>query len=1317
MNQDSVSYHKDREIEAEMDAHIQKYATGFKLFEPYTATDGNIFFGREEEKSQLYETVHKGSFISIVGKSGVGKSSLVNCGLADYAKKHYISWKFITIRRKNHFVRSFLEILHKQIGHLEKRELYHPEDLSKSKIQITTQFEKIKADISPLVLEALNLIEVIARCYQCQLIFVFDQFEELFSSEEDDEMRKIERNEIIELFRSFDEYLDPEIYKVLILQRSDYIEHFEYHFRKFPKILQQQFWVRPMDKRGIKEFLYRSFIRLNINNPQNGEEKAMRNSPEIKLIVEKLAFKERVVGQFELPYINVYLQKLYFQDYIDTLKTEYIDRSIDIPNERIPIQIEKHEIEGFGDIRKIIRQYFYEEIGWLQKKYHLNEKNIFSFFDRLVTLDGLKKSYQIEQGELEQIFGSDVPVDEVLLSLQKKKMINRIDADKIELSHDCIAEIIFQDQTHKSDYLVQLNLRSEYEVFKKQNKAPSFLNLFGWGNPNYASRSLLRNADVFSESLPTDLLEFADESKTFYKARNRIRLIGIIILIFILSGIIQGSIARMQLQHKRDAMEQEAERNKREAHLKGQFYLIGRAYKSREGDRTFAYRMADTISQRFQRSDIILSQDNSGQFNQDSIDYLLAKELKRDLEQELLLKPFYRFFKSSLPCREMVDIKSDSVNNKLMIAIGDGSQIFVYQYDIRSNSFDDGFPKQFTSSSDSIMDIRFGDFPDELLVMRYKEESSPKMIRWNYMENLARDYATGWKSIELSNAINEVRMSSGTLAAKIWKRINDKHSVQIGDNLLFYRDSVGPVKQIAIIPILTLDTLKSYAEKIVDTVTNYPSIQMEGRIPDILDIKLPHKSAEYFYLLSSNNRFHLVSYDSISNQIILQYTFPVENNPTEMQFSKSDENFLALKSDNGVVRIYKDEIKSLVLNKVLHTELRETKLAFSQNDRFAVTIGAHKNGNLGNSLQIWDLTFFDDPMNQSETSIKKNIPGLVERLGSKISNIPRPINLHAEKLYKSALLNWENRDDISSYGKSISELNKAIEIDPFFAQAHGLLALVLMNGIERGNYPDSKVIEEKTIELRKHANLALKIDGQQIHAILALGAHYQHVNQYEQAKREYIKAHSLSRQNGTALQALAEINLYQGNYVDALRYVNDANEVEPFTEAIMQYQSLIQMANGNLKMYVELSKELVSRFPDQRNKNYYRWAHSMIEGQYDIALENIPSDLTTRMNQVLEGLILLDKNEEREYDQFSNNPELYPAVKHNLDLFYMISKNEMNQARTEFRKMMEEGRFQMVWIIQTFPFKTFERFRNDEEIQEIAREFDIIFAEHPYMLK
>src|SRR3954470_16214624 len=57
---------------------------------PFESDESLLFFGRQQQTSELLEKLHKHHFVAIVGSSGSGKSSLIRAGLIPSLKAGYL---------------------------------------------------------------------------------------------------------------------------------------------------------------------------------------------------------------------------------------------------------------------------------------------------------------------------------------------------------------------------------------------------------------------------------------------------------------------------------------------------------------------------------------------------------------------------------------------------------------------------------------------------------------------------------------------------------------------------------------------------------------------------------------------------------------------------------------------------------------------------------------------------------------------------------------------------------------------------------------------------------------------------------------------------------------------------------------------------------------------------------------------------------------------------------------------------------------------------------------------------------------------------
>ena len=121
----------------------------FKFLDSYTSEDRAIFFGRDQEITDLYRRVFESKILLVYGVSGTGKSSLINCGLA--SRFDDSDWLPVSVRRGSNIIDNLNEAFNKQA-------------------------------ITPLK-KGLSVSEKLHSIYLDHfkpVYFIFDQFEELF---------------------------------------------------------------------------------------------------------------------------------------------------------------------------------------------------------------------------------------------------------------------------------------------------------------------------------------------------------------------------------------------------------------------------------------------------------------------------------------------------------------------------------------------------------------------------------------------------------------------------------------------------------------------------------------------------------------------------------------------------------------------------------------------------------------------------------------------------------------------------------------------------------------------------------------------------------------------------------------------------------------------------------------------------------------------------------------------------------------------------------------------------------------------------------
>jgi WD40 repeat protein len=133
---------------------------------PFEYSDHEYFFGRDRELDVLRPQVTKNRFVTIVGGSGSGKSSLIRAGLQPRLEK---AWSWIEMRPGDAPIRNLASALADLTGKVG--------DLSAA---WADRFERVLAKSSFGISEALAWIPIIQDSRIKRVLLLIDQFEELF---------------------------------------------------------------------------------------------------------------------------------------------------------------------------------------------------------------------------------------------------------------------------------------------------------------------------------------------------------------------------------------------------------------------------------------------------------------------------------------------------------------------------------------------------------------------------------------------------------------------------------------------------------------------------------------------------------------------------------------------------------------------------------------------------------------------------------------------------------------------------------------------------------------------------------------------------------------------------------------------------------------------------------------------------------------------------------------------------------------------------------------------------------------------------------
>lgn len=327
----------------------------FKFLDPYEAEDHRRFFGREKETAQLYNAVFAANLTLLYGGSGTGKTSLVNCGLANMF--YPTDWLPIFIRREQNINDSLQAALRAQLPHPI------PEDWADRSVS--------------------RQIETLYQQYYRPVYLIFDQFEELFIMGTQTEQQQFYET-IAGLIgmRSSGSTERPATQaavqaKVLLIIREEWIAHLNEFEQVIPQLFDNRLRVERMNDRSIARVIAGTIAQ--IDEPRITIEQPPVTIPKI---IENLRDKHQRV---DLTNLQVYLDRLY---------RRAIKRQAD--NADGPLTFDPELVDSVGRIDNVLGVFLEEQMIRLEEELQSRGANStrglpLEILFTLVTEDGTKR--------------------------------------------------------------------------------------------------------------------------------------------------------------------------------------------------------------------------------------------------------------------------------------------------------------------------------------------------------------------------------------------------------------------------------------------------------------------------------------------------------------------------------------------------------------------------------------------------------------------------------------------------------------------------------------------------------------------------------------------------------------------------------------------------------------------------------------------------------------------------------------------------------------------------------------------------------------
>jgi WD40 repeat protein len=207
----------------------------FPGLRPFLPEESDLFFGREGESEEVLKKLLKNRFITVIGASGSGKSSLIYCGVLPRVKKlgnnDSSAWRIITFRPGNDPIGNLAEAFVRDIPGNDNKSL--------DKQKVTSLLNSGPDGIAKVLKE-------LAGNNTGKVLILVDQFEELFRYKAVGGTDVIPGEEAAGFVKLIEESVSQkaiEIY-VIVTMRSDFIGECA-HFQGFTQLINNSNYLVP----------------------------------------------------------------------------------------------------------------------------------------------------------------------------------------------------------------------------------------------------------------------------------------------------------------------------------------------------------------------------------------------------------------------------------------------------------------------------------------------------------------------------------------------------------------------------------------------------------------------------------------------------------------------------------------------------------------------------------------------------------------------------------------------------------------------------------------------------------------------------------------------------------------------------------------------------------------------------------------------------------------------------------------------------------------------------------------------------------------
>ncbi len=386
-------------------------------------------------------------------------------------------------------------------------------------------------------------------------LIIFDQFEELFVYGTKQEIDKFGL-----FLKLIFEYKIP--FNIIISLREEYFGHLDQLQSFIPHIFYKKIRLAHPNKQVIKKIITKSFQEFNINQYNDDTNEELSDDEKenrIELILDQIKIKDNESTSYHLPFLQVYLDRLYKVDYYRT----YGDKPSRDNDEYLPLEFKEEEIKEFGSIEQVLENYIREVNNKIirNKSNKLNDRiehkdSVIKFLRHFKTKDDLKKRVPIQTekdnyyvinnrkisdkiqkdiwGEVNELEYNET-ISEIIDELKEKGILKvstdqNLGADYAELSHDIIAKVISKIRT-EDDFrlLIKKDFISSFDIYEDTQDTGDLLSTqqidrmnqcLGFVMDDDNQERLKRKRDFFEKSVEESHREELEKKKLEKKLKR-----------------------------------------------------------------------------------------------------------------------------------------------------------------------------------------------------------------------------------------------------------------------------------------------------------------------------------------------------------------------------------------------------------------------------------------------------------------------------------------------------------------------------------------------------------------------------------------------------------------------------------------------------------------------------------------------------------------------------------------------------------------------------------------------------------------------------